>query len=113
MSINQNKDLFYTKLAFQQANINLGSTKTNPSVGCIVVKNDSVISSGRTSLSGRPHAEANALKKNIDYLNSDLYVTLEPCSHYGKTPPCVKKIIEKKIRRVVFSISDIDPRSKN
>ena len=63
MSINQNKDLFYTKLAFQQANINLGSTKTNPSVGCIVVKNDSVISSGRTSLSGRPHAEANALKK--------------------------------------------------
>ena len=113
MSINQNKDLFYTKLAFQQANINLGSTKTNPSVGCIVVKNDSVISSGRTSLSGRPHAEANALKKIIDYLNSDLYVTLEPCSHYGKTPPCVKKIIEKKIRRVVFSISDIDPRSKN
>ena len=113
MSINHNKDLFYTKLAFQQANINLGSTKTNPSVGCIVVKNDSVISSGRTSLSGRPHAEANALKKNIDYLNSDLYVTLEPCSHYGKTPPCVKKIIEKKIRRVVFSISDIDPRSKN
>ena len=113
MSINQNKDLFYTKLAFQQANINLGSTKTNPSVGCIVVKNDSVISSGRTSLSGRPHAEANALKKNIDYLNSDLYVTLEPCSHYGKTPPCVKKIIEKKIRRVVFSIADIDPRSKN
>ena len=113
MSINQNKDLFYTTLAFQQANINLGSTKTNPSVGCIVVKNDSVISSGRTSLSGRPHAEANALKKNIDYLNSDLYVTLEPCSHYGKTPPCVKKIIEKKIRRVVFSIADIDPRSKN
>ena len=113
MSTNQNRDLFYTKLAFQQANINLGSTKINPSVGCIVVKNDSVISSGRTSLNGRPHAEANALIKKIDYTDSDLYVTLEPCSHYGKTPPCIKKIIEKKIKKVVFSVADVDLRSKN
>ena len=113
MFTSQNKDYLFLKLAFRQANINLGSTSLNPSVGCVVVKNNSVISSGRTYFNGRPHAEANALKKNIDYLNSDLYVTLEPCSHYGKTPPCVKKIIEKKIRRVVFSIADIDPRSKN
>ena len=63
MKKNQNKDNFYTQLAFQQADINLGSTKSNPSVGCVVVKNDSVISSGRTSIDGRPHAEANALKK--------------------------------------------------
>ncbi|MDC0450029.1 bifunctional diaminohydroxyphosphoribosylaminopyrimidine deaminase/5-amino-6-(5-phosphoribosylamino)uracil reductase RibD [Pelagibacteraceae bacterium] len=113
MSTNQNRDLFYTKLAFQQANINLGSTKSNPSVGCVIVKNDSVISSGRTSLNGRPHAEANALKKKKNYIDSHLYVTLEPCSHYGKTPPCVKKIIEKKIKKVVFSIADVDFRSKN
>ena len=65
MSINLNKDTFYLKLAFQQAEINLGSTSSNPSVGCIVVKNYSVISSAHTSLNGRPHAEANALKKKI------------------------------------------------
>ena len=63
MSISQNKDILFLKLAFQQAEINLGSTSLNPSVGCVVVKNNSVISSGRTSLNGRPHAEANALKK--------------------------------------------------
>ena len=113
MKKNQNKDNFYTQLAFQQADINLGSTKSNPSVGCVVVKNDSVISSGRTSIDGRPHAEANALKKKGNYLNSDLYVTLEPCSHYGKTSPCTKTIISKKIKRVIFSIEDTDPRSKN
>ena len=113
MSIKQIKDSFYTKLAYQQAEINLGSTGTNPSVGAVVVKNNSVISSGHTSLHGRPHAETNALKKKLNYKNSELYVTLEPCSHYGKTPPCTKKIIRKKITRVLFSINDIDPRSKN
>jgi diaminohydroxyphosphoribosylaminopyrimidine deaminase/5-amino-6-(5-phosphoribosylamino)uracil reductase len=113
MSIKQTKDFFYTKLAHHQGEINLGSTGSNPSVGAIVVKNNSVISSGYTSLNGRPHAESNVLKKNLNYKNSDLYVTLEPCSHYGKTPPCTKKIIIKKIKRVIFSINDIDPRSKN
>ena len=113
MSIKQNKDFFYIKLAFQQAEINLGSTGRNPSVGAVVVKNNSIISSGFTSTHGRPHAESNALKNKLNYKNSDLYVTLEPCSHYGKTPPCTKKIIRKKINRVVFSINDIDPRSKN
>jgi len=113
MFIKQIKDSFYIKLAYQQAEINLGSTGTNPSVGALVVKNNSVISSGHTSLNGRPHAESNALKNKLNYKNSNLYVTLEPCSHYGKTSPCTKKIINKKITRVVFSINDIDPRSKN
>ena len=113
MSIKQIKDSFYIKLAYQLAEINLGSTGTNPSVGAVVVKNNSVISSGYTSLNGRPHAEYNALKYKLNYNHSDLYVTLEPCSHYGKTPPCTKKILSKKINRVVFSINDIDPRSKN
>jgi len=113
MSINQSKEFLYTKLAFQQAEINLGSTSSNPSVGCVVVKNNSVISSGHTSENGRPHAESNALKKKLDYKNSELYVTLEPCSHYGKTQPCIKKIINKKIKRVIFSINDNDIRSKN
>ena len=107
------KDIKYIELAYEQALINLGSTKTNPSVGCVVVKNNAVISSGRTSMYGRPHAEANALKKKLSYKDSVLYVTLEPCSHYGQTPPCVKNIINKKIKKVIFSINDKDPRSKN
>jgi len=113
MSIKQIKDSFYIKLAYQQAEINLGSTGTNPSVGAIITKNNSVISSGRTSINGRPHAESNALRNRLNYKNSNLYVTLEPCTHFGKTPPCTKKIISKKINRVVFSINDVDPRSKN
>ena len=113
MSISQSKDYLFLKLAFYQAEINLGSTSLNPSVGCVIVKNNSVISSGRTSFNGRPHAEAIALKKNVNFKGSILYSTLEPCSHYGKTPPCVKKIIYKKLNKVIFSINDIDKRSKN
>ncbi len=113
MSTSQNKDSQFLKLAFYQAEINLGSTSSNPSVGCVIVKNDSVISSGRTSYNGRPHAEANALNKNINFNGSKIYVTLEPCSHYGKTPPCVKKIINKKLHNVIFSINDLDIRSRN
>jgi len=107
------EDIKYIKLAYEQAVINIGSTQKNPSVGCVIVNNNSVISSGRTSYNGRPHAEANALKEKINFKGSDLYVTLEPCSHYGKTPPCIKKIINKKIKRVIFSINDTDKRSKN
>ena len=113
MKTNQNKEIFYTKLAFYQAEINLGSTTTNPAVGCIVVKNNSVISSAQTSFGGRPHAEANALRNNISYKNSDLYSTLEPCSNFSKTPPCVNKIVKKKIKKVLFSVNDSDIRSKN
>jgi len=113
MSINQNKDSLFLKLAFYQAEINLGSTSLNPSVGCIVVKNNSVISSGRTSFNGRPHAEANALKKNLNFKGSKMFVTLEPCSHFGKTPPCVTNIINKKLFKVIFSINDTDKRSRN
>ena len=112
MSTSQNKDYFFLKLAFQQAEINLGSTSLNPSVGCVVVKNDTIISSGRTSFNGRPHAEAIALKKKKIH-GSNIYITLEPCSHFGKTPPCVNNIINKKIHKVIFSINDIDSRSKN
>ena len=106
------KDIKYIKLAYEQALINLGSTKTNPSVGCVVVKNNAVISSGRTSMYGRPHAEANALKKKLSYKDSVLYVTLEPCSHYGVTPPCTSAIIKSEIREVIYSVTDIDQRVK-
>ena len=111
MKINQNNS-FFIKLAFNQAANNLGSTGPNPSVGCIVEKNGTVLSSGCTSINGRPHAEYNALNKKINFKNSNIYITLEPCSHYGLTPPCVNKIIRKKIKKVYFSVFDEDKRSK-
>jgi len=102
----------FFNLAFNLAKINLGKTKSNPSVGCVIVKNSSVISSGYTSINGRPHAEANALNKKINFYGSDLYVTLEPCTHYGVTPPCTNIIKDKKINNVYYSFNDVDLRTK-
>ncbi len=110
---NKINNINFMKQAFELAQINLGSTGVNPSVGCVVEKNGTVISSGYTSLNGRPHAEYNALKNNLNLKNSNLYVTLEPCSHYGKTPPCTNLIKKKKIKKVYFSQIDLDTRSQN
>ena len=101
----------YMKIAFEKAYEHLGSTKENPSVGCIVVKNNSIISSGKTSFNGRPHAEFNALNKKINFRGAKLYVTLEPCVHHGKTPPCTDIIKKKGIKEVNYSISDPDIRT--
>ena len=102
---------FFLNLAFQIAERNLGKTGQNPTVGSIVVKNDTVISSGVTSINGRPHAEFNALNKVKNTAGSTLYTTLEPCIHQGKTPPCVNVIIKKKIRNVFFVLEDPDLRT--
>tara|TARA_A100001011_G_C14236615_1_gene811300 strand:+ start:131 stop:1207 length:1077 start_codon:yes stop_codon:yes gene_type:complete len=101
----------FLNLAFNIAEINLGKTGLNPSVGCVVVKNNSVISSGYTSLNGRPHAEFNALNTKKDFKNAVLYVTMEPCTHYGLTPPCTNLIIKKGIKSVYYSFEDIDNRT--
>ena len=108
MTINHN---IYLDLAFQLAERNLGKTKLNPSVGSIVVKNGSVISSGVTSINGRPHSEYNALHKVKNCSGASLYTTLEPCTHYGKTPPCVNIIIKKKIKNVYYAFEDSDVRT--
>ena len=102
---------FFSNLAFNLAEKNLGKTNKNPSVGCIIVKNNSVISSAVTSLNGRPHAEYIALSKNLDFKNSDMYVTLEPCTHFGHTPPCTNIIKKKKIKNVFYSFEDPDERT--
>ena len=103
------KDKLYMELALDLAKAREGLTGTNPSVGCVIVKNDKIISIGQTSINGRPHAEFNAIKNCIDSLNgSKMYVTLEPCSHYGVTPPCTNSIIKSKIVEVIYSIIDID-----
>jgi diaminohydroxyphosphoribosylaminopyrimidine deaminase / 5-amino-6-(5-phosphoribosylamino)uracil reductase len=102
---------YYLNLAFEIAKTNLGKTKLNPAVGSIVVKNNFVVSSGVTSLNGRPHAEFNALKKNINFRGANLYTTLEPCTHFGLTPPCVNIIIKKKIKKVFYAFNDPDVRT--
>ena len=105
-------DNFYMEQALGLAENNHGLTGENPSVGCVLVKNNQIISTGVTGINGRPHAEANAIKNSlINVHGSTLYVTLEPCNHYGKTPPCTNLIKNKKIKNVVYGINDIDPRT--
>ena len=108
MKINHNN---FLKLAFNIAKINLGKTNSNPSVGCVVVRNNFVISEGITSVNGRPHAEFNALSKTKNFKNSDLYTTLEPCTHYGETPPCTNIIKKNNIKKVYFVFNDVDKRT--
>ena len=87
----------------------LGLTYPNPNVGALIYKDGKIISEGYTGSSGQNHAEINAIENINDkkYLeNSTMVVTLEPCSHYGKTPPCTKKIIESKIKKVIIGCKD-------
>ena len=107
------KDKIYMRLAINLANARKGLTGENPSVGCVIVKKDEIISIGQTGFNGRPHAETNAIKNSTEnLLGSKMYVTLEPCNHYGKTPPCTKSIINSGISEVFYSIDDIDSRTK-
>jgi diaminohydroxyphosphoribosylaminopyrimidine deaminase / 5-amino-6-(5-phosphoribosylamino)uracil reductase len=108
MTTNHN---YYLDLAFQLAKKNLGKTGLNPTVGSLVVKNNTVISSAVTSINGRPHSEFNALNKVKNISGATLYTTLEPCTHLGKTPPCVNIILKKKIRNVYYAFEDPDIRT--
>ncbi len=103
----------YINQAFELAKINLGQTGTNPSVGCLVEKNGTIIATGTTSISGRPHAEHNALHKSKNVKGANLYLSLEPCGHFGKTNPCANLIIKKKIKKVYFSKEDNNVLTKN
>jgi len=107
------KDKKYMSLALSLANARHGLTGENPSVGCVIVKNDEIISIGQTGYNGRPHAEQNAIKNSNEILEgSTMYVTLEPCNHYGQTPPCTKEIIKNKISKVIYSLEDVDKKVK-
>ena len=108
------KDKIYMEIALKLAKSKYGLTGSNPSVGCVIVKNDKIISIGSTAHNGRPHAEYVAIKNSIENLKgSKIYVTLEPCCHHGLTPPCTKLIIKSKIAEVIYSIADIDSRVRN
>ena len=107
------KDKKFMSLALTLASARHGLTGENPSVGCVIVKNDEIISIGQTGYNGRPHAEYSAIKNSNEILDgSTMYVTLEPCNHYGATPPCTKEIIKNKISTVIYSVEDIDKKVK-
>lgn len=98
--------------AIELAKLGAGYVSPNPMVGCVIVHNDSIIGEGWHQKFGGPHAEVNALNsvKDRSLLNqSTVYVTLEPCSHFGKTPPCANALIEHNVKRVVVGMTDPNP----
>ncbi|MEG0295871.1 MAG: bifunctional diaminohydroxyphosphoribosylaminopyrimidine deaminase/5-amino-6-(5-phosphoribosylamino)uracil reductase RibD [Clostridium sp.] len=98
----------YMRIANELAKKGIGRVNPNPKVGAVIVKDGRVIGQGYHEVYGQSHAEVNAFKSlSEDATGAIMYVTLEPCCHYGKTPPCVDRIIENKISKVV--VSNLDP----
>lgn len=97
--------------AIELAGLGLGSVSPNPLVGCVVVHEDRIIGEGWHQKFGGPHAEVNALNNaDVSFLSkATVYVNLEPCSHFGKTPPCADLLVEKKVKRVVIANRDPNP----
>ena len=106
-------DQHYMALALQWAAKGLLITTPNPRVGCVIVKDDAILGAGHTQVPGKAHAEIEALNdaasRGNDVRGATLYVTLEPCSHHGRTPPCVDAILAAGIQRVVSAIVDPNP----
>jgi diaminohydroxyphosphoribosylaminopyrimidine deaminase/5-amino-6-(5-phosphoribosylamino)uracil reductase len=102
------------RAALALARRSLGSTWPNPAVGCVIVRDGYVIARGRTRDGGRPHAEADAIaeaaRAGLSLKGATAYVTLEPCSHHGRTPPCADALVGAGIARVVSALEDPDPR---
>ncbi len=105
------EDARYMAAALNLARRGLGRVAPNPAVGALVVKDGAVVARGCTGVGGRPHAETIALREaGAAAVGATLYVTLEPCSHHGRTPPCAEAIIAAGIARVVSALDDPDPR---
>jgi len=106
-------DARWMRLALELADTSLYITSPNPRVGCVIVRDDTVLGQGATAEAGGPHAEVVALRdaasKGHDIQGATVYVTLEPCSHYGRTPPCVDALIQAGVGRVVISLCDPNP----
>ena len=104
-------DLSHMRAALALAARGLGNTWPNPSVGCVVVRDGRVIGRGWTQPGGRPHAETEALKRAGEAARgATVYVTLEPCCHWGRTPPCTDALIAAGVARVVVALRDPDAR---
>ena len=104
-------DLRWMRAAVALAGRGLGAVWPNPAVGCVIVNEGRVVGRGWTQPGGRPHAETEALRRAAAAARgSTLYVSLEPCCHWGRTPPCADAVIEAGVRRVVVALEDPDPR---
>lgn len=106
-------DQKFMSYAINLAKKNLGITAPNPCVGCVIVQDNKIIASGITQNTGRPHAEIIAINKVKDkkqLIGATIYVTLEPCCHFGKTTPCVDEIIKHQFKKVVIATKDPDSR---
>jgi diaminohydroxyphosphoribosylaminopyrimidine deaminase/5-amino-6-(5-phosphoribosylamino)uracil reductase len=100
----------YMKRALELAKLGEGHTSPNPLVGAVIVKNGKIIGEGYHEKYGENHAEVNAfLNAEEDVTGADMYVTLEPCSHYGKTPPCSERIVKEGIKKVFIAMEDPNP----
>ncbi|NKK99020.1 bifunctional diaminohydroxyphosphoribosylaminopyrimidine deaminase/5-amino-6-(5-phosphoribosylamino)uracil reductase RibD [Rhizobium leguminosarum] len=110
MSITPHDERFMAA-AIRLSRWHLGRTATNPSVGCLIVRDGVIVGRAVTALGGRPHAETQALAEaGVLARGATAYVTLEPCSHHGKTPPCSEALIAYGVARVVISVTDPDRR---
>ena len=102
----------YMKIAIKLAKKGGKNVRSNPLVGCVIVKNDKIIGQGYHKKYGQNHAEVeainDAIKNGFSLENSDLYATLEPCCHFGKTPPCANTIIKNKVKRVFYGTQDLN-----
>ena len=105
------RDTHFLHHALRLAERGLGHTWPNPTVGCVLVKDDVILAATRTADSGRPHAETLALAiAGNAARGATAYVSLEPCAHHGKTPPCAQALIDAGVARVVIGCVDPDPR---
>jgi diaminohydroxyphosphoribosylaminopyrimidine deaminase / 5-amino-6-(5-phosphoribosylamino)uracil reductase len=105
-----NMDHYFMKMALDLAATAKGRTNPNPIVGAILVKDGVIVGSGLHRKAGEPHAEVHAFRMAGEHAKgATLYVTLEPCSHYGKTPPCANLVKESEVSRVVVAMQDPNP----
>ncbi len=112
-SLTMVNDELYMRLALRLARKGLGKSSPNPMVGAVIVKDGRIIAEGYHHIIGADHAEVDALKNaQEDVAGATLYVTLEPCRHQGRTPPCTDALIKSKIARVVIGMLDPDPRMR-
>ena len=104
------RDELYMRRALKLAGKGCGNVSPNPMVGCVIVKGERIIGEGWHECCGENHAEINAIEKATESVSgSTIYVTLEPCSHHGRTPPCVKRLIAERPARIVIGITDPNP----